>query len=80
MLRLLGGVRDMSIPSTTTDPASGTSNPAAMRNAVVLPHPLGPSSVTSSPAARSRSSPASAVLEPKRFCTPLNASVAIRAS
>src|SRR5262245_10553520 len=78
MFRLLGGVRDMSMPSTTTEPASGTSNPAAMRSAVVLPQPLGPSSVTSSPAVSSRSRCASAVVEPNRFCTPLNSSVAMR--
>ena len=68
------------MPSTMTDPVSGTSKPAAMRRAVVLPQPLGPSSVTSSPAFSSRSSPASASVDPKRFWTPLNSSVAICAS
>ena len=43
MLRLWAGVRVMSEPPTSTAPESANSKPAAMRSAVVLPQPEGPS-------------------------------------
>ena len=65
MSRLLGGVRVMSLPSTTIRPESGWSKPATRRSAVVLPQPLGPSSETNSPVSSARSIPCSAVTGPK---------------
>src|SRR5438874_2321335 len=47
-------------PPTWTSPASGRSRPAMSRSVVVLPQPLGPSSVTSEPAATSKSMAAAA--------------------
>src|SRR5262245_11815949 len=64
MSRLLGGVRVMSLPSTTIRPESGWSNPATSRSAVVLPHPLGPSSETNSADSMARSMPWSAATGP----------------
>ena len=63
MLRLWAGVPRTLRPSTSTEPESGRSNPAAMRSAVVLPQPDGPSRLTSSPGsiARSNDSRATAV-------------------
>ena len=49
MLRLWAGTPEMSVPPTTPSPLSANSKPAAMRSAVVLPHPDGPSSEISSP-------------------------------
>ena len=53
-----------------SDPASGTIKPAAMLRSVVLPEPLGPSSVTNSPAATSSDSGCSAGTSPKDLATP----------
>src|SRR5262245_27977873 len=41
-------------PRTQISPASGCSSPATRRNVVLLPHPLGPSRVRTSPASRSK--------------------------
>ena len=49
MFRLCAGMCEMSSPSTRSTPESAHSNPAAMRSAVVFPHPLGPRRLTSSP-------------------------------
>jgi len=41
-------------PLTATNPCSGLSRPAMQRSVVLLPHPLGPSSVNSLPLERKR--------------------------
>src|SRR5574342_704213 len=55
-LRRNGGRLVKSWPSKTIFPAEGVSRPAIRRSVVVLPQPLGPSSVKSSPAS-TRSQP-----------------------
>src|SRR5580693_8306535 len=65
MSRLAAGIREMSLPSTATEPESAASKPARMRSAVVLPQPDGPSSATSSPGAISSDRPARARTAPK---------------
>ena len=55
MFRRCGGVPTTLRSSTRIAPESGCSNPAAMRSAVVLPHPDGPSRLTSSPGSIARS-------------------------
>ena len=50
-------------------PAVGAMKPAIIRSVVVLPQPLGPRKVTSSPSAMSSEKSATAVVEPKRFCS-----------
>ena len=72
MSRLLGVVLVMSLPSTTIVPASGWSKPATSRNAVVLPHPEGPSSERNSPSPSEISMPSSAFTAPKLRCSPLS--------
>src|SRR6185503_3619593 len=54
MSRLLGGSRVTSEDSMRISPESGSTKPAIIRRVVVLPHPLGPSRVTNSPARTSR--------------------------
>src|SRR5438093_7696952 len=49
MFRRWGGVRVTSCPPRRMRPWSGVTNPAAIIRVVVFPHPLGPSSVSSSP-------------------------------
>src|SRR5688500_644983 len=55
ILRLFGGTAAPRLASKTTwspiliSPLLGVSNPAMQRSVVVLPHPLGPSSVNSLP-------------------------------
>src|SRR5262245_11299625 len=44
----------------STEPAVGSASPAISRNAVLLPHPEGPSRASNSPGATARSIPASA--------------------
>ena len=46
-----------SLPSIAIRPESGTSRPAMLRSRVVLPQPLGPSSVRNSPRCSSRLTP-----------------------
>ena len=53
MLRRFGGNSSMRLPPTVTEPEVWAMKPAMMRNSVVLPQPLGPSSATSSPASMS---------------------------
>ena len=48
-LRLCGGVRETSTPSSRIAPSSGRSKPAIIRSVVVLPQPEGPSTVKNSP-------------------------------
>src|SRR5262249_34836792 len=57
----------MARPSTRTLPAVGTMKPPIIRNSVVLPQPLGPSSATSSPASTARLTSATAVVAPNRW-------------
>jgi hypothetical protein len=52
--------------STMLAAAGAGSSPASVRSNVVLPEPLRPSSAVKEPDARSRSSPSSTVLAPKR--------------
>src|SRR5437868_12575735 len=65
-LRWCGGTKILAATLTTgrspmvMRPPSGFSRPATQRNVVVLPQPEGPSSVTISPAATSKSMPATA--------------------
>ena len=47
--RLYGGVLETSLPSSSTRPYDGCSNPAIIRSMVVLPQPDGPSSEKNSP-------------------------------
>ena len=56
-------------PSTRMIPASGVRNPAISRRSVVLPQPLGPSSVTNSRSRTSRLSSRTAATEPYRLDT-----------
>jgi hypothetical protein len=51
-------------------PSVALSSPAMMRSSVVLPEPLGPSRITISPLAMSRSTASSAVASPNRLLTP----------
>src|SRR5437667_44356 len=55
-----GAARVMSRPSKTTRPRAGRTSPEIVRRVVLLPLPLAPRSVTSSPAATVRETPASA--------------------
>src|SRR4051812_5022055 len=54
-------------PSTRTSPASGVTKPAMLRISVVLPHPDGPSSVTSAPGGTESVTESIARVAPKRF-------------
>ena len=47
-VRLWGGTSLILTPSNNTSPEVGDKNPPMMRSVVVLPHPLGPSSVRNS--------------------------------
>ena len=49
-LRLCGGVRETSTPSSRMAPSVGVSKPAIMRRVVVFPQPDGPSIEKNSPA------------------------------
>jgi len=48
--RRCGGTGAISLPSSRMRPSSGVSKPASIRNSVVLPQPLGPSSAKNSAA------------------------------
>src|SRR4030095_9232042 len=52
-------------PAISTSPALGFSKPATMRKVVVLPQPLGPSSVTTSPCSTLNDTLSTAVSLPK---------------
>src|SRR6516165_3218948 len=54
----------MSSPPSVIVPVSGCSNPAIIRNVVVLPEPDGPSSVKNSASATSRSTLSTATTSP----------------
>src|SRR5690242_2029817 len=70
----------MSLPPSRISPAVGTTKPAIMRSVVVLPHPDGPSSTTSSPCAMSRSTPATAWNSPYALVRPVSCSRAMASS
>src|SRR5260363_107410 len=59
----------MSSPDSRMRPSSGVSKPASMRNSVVLPQPLGPSSAKNSPARMSSETPSTARKLPKVLTT-----------
>ena len=54
-LRLCGGTRETSAPSSRMAPSVGVSKPAIIRSVVVLPQPDGPSSEKNSPEAMEKS-------------------------
>src|SRR5579862_8232529 len=64
------GPAHTSMPSTHTWPASGRSNPVAMRSVVVLPAPLGPTRPKNDPRGTSSDRPATATFGPNRFTRP----------
>src|SRR5688572_2376856 len=68
--RLAGGKEVISSPPTITDPPSGVSKPATTFSNVVLPEPLGPRIVRSSPCATCSETRSSATTSPKRLPTP----------
>jgi hypothetical protein len=59
-LRLCGGTRDTSEPSSRIAPSVGVSNPAIIRSVVVFPQPEGPSIEKNSPDAMEKSASATA--------------------
>ena len=61
---------------TVIDPTSGRSSPLIRLNDVVLPAPLGPIRLTSSPAPTARSRPLTAITPPKRRVRPVISSSA----
>ena len=69
MPRRFGRTPVTSLPSTSTRPEVGRSNPAIRRSAVVLPHPDGPRSERNSPVAIERSIPSSATTSPNTRCS-----------
>ena len=70
MLRLCGGIPTTDVPSIAMSPALGISNPAIIISVVVLPDPLGPSSVRNSPERISNDTPRTAPTPSKRFSRP----------
>ncbi len=67
--RWCGRTCAMSLPSSRMRPSSGVSKPASIRNSVVLPQPLGPSSAKNSPALMSSDSRSTARKTPNFFTT-----------
>ena len=55
-----------------TSPAVGISNPAIMRNTVVLPPPLGPSRAINSPSFTAKDTRLTATTSPNFFVTSLS--------
>src|SRR3972149_2583646 len=73
MPRSRGGRAVMSRPSTSILPEVASSNPARIRQAVVLPLPEGPSSTTNSPLSNCKLKRSSATVpSPKTLITSLN--------
>src|SRR5215207_4739480 len=70
----------MSHPSNRTFPASGVSSPVTRLKTVVLPAPLGPMMLTSSPSATVSAKSLTAVTPPKRRVRPVSSSSAVIAS
>src|SRR5258705_4086243 len=71
------GVESVAAP-TRMAPSSGAMNPAIRRSRVVLPQPLGPSSVTNSWSSTCRLSARTATVSPNRLVTRSMAIAAIR--
>ena len=67
----------MSTPDNEIVPASGFSNPAIIRNTVVLPEPDGPSIAKNSPSPMSRLTSSAAVTAPKRLVSPRSESATV---
>src|SRR5713226_3585061 len=63
-LRRCTGTRVIGRSSRNISPASGCSSPATIRNVVVLPHPLGPSSATMLPGSIVKDSRSTALVLP----------------
>src|SRR5688572_10108268 len=57
-------------PSSSTSPSSGSRRPASTDSSVLLPHPDGPTSATTSPAATWRSTRSSTATSPYASVTP----------
>src|SRR5271166_7027020 len=70
MLRLCGGNATTERPSMAMSPAVGASKPAINISVVVLPEPLGPSSVRNSPERMSSETPCTAPTLSNRFSIP----------
>src|SRR5271166_1429380 len=70
MLRLCGGNATTERPSMAMSPAVGASKPAINISVVVLPEPLGPSSVRNSPERMSSETPRTAPTLSNRFSIP----------
>src|ERR1700687_2647890 len=70
MFRRSGGISVIERSSTRMSPAVGGVQPATIIKVVVFPDPLGPSSVTNSPGATSRSIWSTAVTSPYRLLNP----------
>src|ERR1700716_2872070 len=70
MLRRSGGTTPLTLEMSRSpdqiSPPSGRAKPASRLSVVVLPHPDGPSSATSSPSSMHRSIPDKAAVSPKR--------------
>jgi hypothetical protein len=64
-LRFHGGSIVMSLPPRRTRPEVGAMKPAIIRSVVVLPQPLGPSSITNSPSRTSSETSRTAAVAPK---------------
>ena len=64
MSRSPGPSRVTDRPAIRISPDVGLSRPASSRNAVLLPHPEGPTRIRNSPSATARSSPFSATTSP----------------
>ena len=67
MLRLCGGRATTECPSIAMSPTVGVSKPAIIISVVVLPDPLGPSSVRNSPERMSSETPRTAPTLSNRF-------------
>src|SRR5690349_6821954 len=70
MQRAARGWRAVSMPQTSTRPASGLRRPATIETSDVLPAPFGPSSPSIVPGATSRSMPARATVAPYDLRSP----------
>ncbi len=75
--RFSGGVRVASWPSIRMRPDVGVAYPASMRSVVVLPQPLGPSSVVRRPRGMRRSIESTAVKLPNRWETPTSSAAGV---
>src|SRR6202008_1657182 len=77
MSRCWGSRWVMSRAPSMTRPSSGASRPATMCSVVVLPHPLGPSSVRNSPSRTSTSTGPTPSVAPYRLTTPCSSRIVL---